>query len=361
MTTQLDRQDAVQLDLAAVEAFYGKVALDQGAAYNAVLAYLGDRLGLWRTLASAGAVTSAQLAERSGLAERYLREWLAAQAVAGYVTYDAATTSFSLSAESAAVLADEDSPVFAAATYEVISAVWAATDKLANAYATGEGVAWRDHDPRLYTGVDRFYGVSYRAHLVQEWLPAVDGLVERLRSGIRVADVGCGLGTATVLMAEAFPRSTFVGVDSHEESVRRARVAAQGAGVADRVSFEVGDASDHAGGYDLVCFFDAVHDLGDPVGALAHARSLLAPGGVVLAVEPYAEDRLEDNLANPVALPFYAASSCLCVPHSLADGGAALGAQAGPARLTGAFVDAGFSTARVVASTVGNLVIAAWA
>lgn len=356
MTTQLD---APTIDLTAVEEFYGKVAVDQAAAYNAVLAYLGDRLGLWGALASVDSATSAQLAERSGLAERYLREWLAAQAAAGYVTYDAETQAFSLSAEAALVLADEGSAVFAGATYEIIAAVWAATDKLANAYATGEGVAWDGHDPRLYTGVDRFYSVAYRASLVAEWLPAVDGLVARLEAGIRVADIGCGLGTATILMAEAFPRSTFVGVDSHEESIRRARVAAQGAGVSDRVSFEVGDASSYAGDFDLVCYFDALHDLGDPVRALQHARTQLAPGGVVLAVEPFAEDTLEANLSNPVALPFYAASSCLCVPHSLADGGAALGAQAGPARLTATLVEAGFTSARVAAATVGNLVLEA--
>jgi SAM-dependent methyltransferase len=357
MTIQTDAP--AEIDLTAVEEFYGKVAVDQAAAYNAVLVYLGDRLGLWRTLASVDAVTSEELAERSGLAERYLREWLSAQAAAGYVRYDAATRSFSLPVEAAMVLADETGPAFAGATYEVISAVWAATDKLAHAWTTGEGVAWGEHDARLYRGVDRFYSVAYRSSLVAEWLPAVDGLVERLEAGIRVADIGCGLGTAAILMAEAFPRSTFVGIDSHEESVRRARVAAQGAGVADRVTFEVGDASSYAGEYDLVCFFDAVHDMGDPVGALAHARAQLAPGGVAFAVEPYAEDTLEDNLLNPVALPFYAASSCLCVPHSIADGGAALGAQAGPAKLTATFVDAGFSTARVAATSIGNLVIEA--
>lgn len=355
----LHTEPSVTIDQAAVEEFYGKVAIDQAAAYNAVLAYLGDRLGLWRTLASVDAVTSEQLAERSGLAERYLREWLSAQAAAGYLHYDATTRSFSLPAEAAMVLADETGPAFAGATYEVIAAVWAATDKLAHAWTTGEGVAWDQHDERLYRGVDRFFGVAYRASLVSEWLPAVPGLVERLQAGIRVADIGCGLGTATALMAEAFPRSTFVGIDSHEESVRRAGVAAQGAGVADRVGFERGDASSYGGEFDLICFFDAVHDLGDPVGALAHARSRLADGGVVLAVEPYAEDSLEANLLNPVALPFYAASSCLCLPHSMSEGGAALGAQAGPARLTGVFRDAGFASARVAATTVGNLVIEA--
>lgn len=360
MPIQTDRvEQRTEVDPTAVEEFYGKVAVDQAAAYNAVLVYLGDRLGLWRTLASVDAVTSEELAERTGFAERYLREWLSAQAAAGYVQYDAATRSFALSAEGAMVLADETGPAFAGATYEVIAAVWAATDKLAHAWATGEGVAWHDHDPRLYRGVDRFYSVAYRTSLVAEWLPAVDGLVARLEAGIRVADIGCGLGTATILMAEAFPRSTFVGVDYHEESIRRARVAAQGAGVDDRVRFEVGDAAAYGGEFDLVCFFDAVHDMGDPVGVLAHARSLLAPDGVAFAVEPYAEDRLEDNLLNPVALPFYAASSALCVPHSIADGGAALGAQAGPAKLTAAFVEAGFRSARVAATSVGNLVLEA--
>ncbi len=212
---------------------------------------------------------------------------------------------------------------------------------------------------RLFTGVDRFYRTCYRSSLLTEWLPAVDGLVERLQAGIRVIDVGCGLGSATILLAEAFPASTFVGVDFHEESVRRASAAAEAAGVADRVHFEVGDATSYDGSYDLVCFFDAVHDMGDPVGALAHARSVLAPGGQVFAVEPFAEDRLEDNLNNPVAAVFYAASSCLCVPCSVSQGGAALGAQAGPARLTGAFKDAGFGTARVATSTPYNLVIEA--
>jgi SAM-dependent methyltransferase len=356
MTTQLD---ARALDLAAVEAFAGTVAADQAAAYNAVLVYLGDRLGLWKALASVESATSEELSERSGLAERQVREWLAAQAAAGYVTYDATTGSFSLPAEHAAVLADEESPAFGAAVFEIIAAVWASVDQLAHAYATGGGVAWADHDSRLFVGVDRFYRTFYRSSLLTEWLPAVDGLVERLEAGIRVVDVGCGLGSATILLAEAFPASTFVGVDFHEESVRRATAAAQAAGVADRVRFEVADATSYAGRYDLVCFFDAVHDMGDPVGALAHARSRLAPGGLVFAVEPFAEDGLEANLANPVAAVFYAASSCLCVPASVAQGGAALGAQAGPARLTGAFVDAGFSHAGVAAATPFNLVLQA--
>lgn len=365
MTTQLDAPshgaagDRTVPDLALLEEFATKVALDRAAAYHGALIHLGDRLGLWKTLASVDSATSEQLAERSGLAERYVREWLSAQAAGGYVTYDAPTRSFGLPAEHALVLADEDSPANGIAGFEVIASVWSSVDQLAHAYATGEGVAWGDHDARLFTGVDRFFGVQYRNSLVQEWLPAVAGLVERLETGVRVADVGCGLGTATILMAQAFPHSTFVGVDNHEESIRRARHAAEEAGVADRVRFVVGDATSYAGEFDVVCYFDAVHDMGDPVGALAHARSRLAPGGQVFAVEPYATDRLEDSIDDPVALTYYAASSALCVPHSVSEGGAALGAQAGPARLTAVFVDAGFPTARVAAATAYNLVLEA--
>ena len=358
MTTTIE-STADAVDLTAVEEFALRVAGDRAIAYHSVLVYLGDRLGLWQQLASVGSVTSRQLAERSGLSERHLREWLATQAAAGYVTYDADSESFSLSTEHAMVLADEDSPAAGIAGFEVIAAVWASVDRLANAYATGDGLAWHEHDSRLFTGVDRFYSTFYRSSLLTEWLPAVDGLVERLESGIRVADIGCGLGSATILMAQAFPASTFLGVDYHEESVRRATAAAEEAGVSDQVQFVVGDASAYAGEFDLVCYFDAVHDMGDPVGALGHARRALAAGGQVFAVEPYAEDTLEANLTNPVALTFYAASSALCVPHSVSDGGAALGAQAGPARLVAALADAGFSDARVATATPYNLVLEA--
>ena len=356
MTTQLD---APAPDLARVEEFALQVAGHAAIAYNGVLVYLGDRLGLYRALASVDSATSHQLAERSGLAERYVREWLSAQAAAGYVTYDAESESFSLPVEHAMVLADENSPAFGAATFEVITGVHAATDKLAHAYATGDGVGWHEHDSRVFTGVERFFSTLYRNSLFAEWLPAVDGLTERLESGIHVIDVGCGLGSATIMLAEAFPNSRFVGVDYHEESIRRASAAAEAAGVSDRVHFHVGDAASYPGSYDLVCFFDAVHDMGDPVGALEHARASLRPGGQVFAVEPFAADLLEDNLASPAALPYYVASSLLCVPNSVSQGGTALGAQAGPARLTAAFADAGFSTARVAAATAYNLLIEA--
>jgi SAM-dependent methyltransferase len=356
MTTQLEAP-AAAVDLAAVEEFFGRVSADAAAGYNAVLVYLGDRLGLWRALASVDGATVQELAQRSGLAERYVQEWLSAQAAAGYVEYDEPSETFALPAEHAMVLADDDSPAAGVAVFEIIAAVWASVDKLAHAYATGTGVGWHEHDQRLFGGVERFFRTAYRNSLVSEWLPAVDGLVERLQTGARVLDVGCGLGSATIMMAEAFPASTFVGVDYHEESVRRANAAAEAAGVAERVQFHVSDAGSYTGGYDLVCFFDAVHDMGDPVGALAHARESLTPGGVVLAVEPFAEDGLASNLANPVAAVYYAASSCLCVPNSVSQGGAALGAQAGPARLTEAFRSAGFSTARVAGATPYNLLI----
>jgi SAM-dependent methyltransferase len=358
MTTTLTRTQG-EPDLAVLEEFATKVALDRAVGYHAVLVYLGDRLGLWQTLASLEEATSAELAERSGLAERYVREWLGAQAAAGYVTYDGTSGRFRLPAEHALVLADDDSPAAGVSGFEVIAAVWASADRLANAFTTGEGVGWHEHDPRLFTGVQRFFRTQYRNSLVAEWLPAVDGLVERLEAGIRVADVGCGLGAATVLLAEAFPRSTFVGVDYHEESIRQARAAAEEAGVTDRVTFRAGDATSYEGPFDLVCFFDAVHDMGDPVGALVHARRVLTPGGQVFAVEPFATDRLEESLGDPVALTYYAASSLLCVPNSVSQGGAALGAQAGPQRLTQAFADAGFPAARVAATTPYNLVIEA--
>lgn len=349
---------AAEIDMAAVEAAMMKVAGDQATASNSVLVHLGDRLGIWSALASAGAVTSAGLAERTGLGERYLREWLSAQAAAGYLVYQPVDRTFTLPAEYAAVLADDTSPAALIGGFDLTAAIWAGVDRLAHAFATGEGIGWHEQDPRLFTACERFFRPLYTSSLVQQWLPVVDGLVARLEEGIRVIDVGCGLGTATLLMAQAFPASTFTGVDYHAESVRQATYAAEQAG-AGNVRFEQAGAGDFEGTYDLVCYFDALHDMGDPEGALRHARARLAEGGTVFAVEPAAADHLEENL-HPLALSWFAGSTALCVAGSLSQPGqAALGAQAGATRTLQVFDAAGFGVAREVAATPFNLVFEA--
>jgi SAM-dependent methyltransferase len=344
------------LDVGALEAFAARIAGDLSVAYNSVQVYLGDRLGIWRALASVAGTTSEGLAERTGLAERYLTEWLSAQAAAGYLTYDGGTRTFSLPAEHAAVLADDTSPASLMGGFEVTAGMWAGVERLAHAFATGDGIGWHEQDARVFSGVERFFRPLYASSLVAQWLPAVDGLVTRLHEGIRVVDVGCGLGTATLMMAEAFPASSFTGVDYHDESIRRATYAAERTG-ASNVRFEQADAHSFDGGpYDAICFFDALHDMGDPVGALVHARERLAEGGVVLAVEPAASDRLEENL-HPLGATWYAASTALCLPGSLSQHGqAGLGAQAGAERTLEVFGLAGFASRREVARTMFNIV-----
>jgi SAM-dependent methyltransferase len=319
---------------------------------------LGMKLGLYRAMAGAGPISSQELAARTGCAERYVREWLNAQVAGGYVGYHAISGTYELSPEQAMVLADEDSPVFLPSAWQVPASMWFDEGKAIEAFRTGTGVAWGDHDGRLFCGVAAFYRSAYRHGLVSDWLPALDGVVDQLEAGIAVADVGCGYGYSSVLMAEAFPRSRFYGFDTHAASIEEARRNAEAAGVGERVSLEVARATDYPDhGYGLICFFDTLHDLGDPVGAARHAAAALAPGGTVLLVEPFANDQVEDNVS-PIARLYYSASTTLCCAHSISDGGhLVLGAQAGEARLVEVFRKAGFTQFRRAAATPVNLIL----
>jgi SAM-dependent methyltransferase len=301
----------------------------------------------------------ADVAREAGVSERYVREWLAAQAAGGYVTYDPASERFSLTEEQAFVLADPDG-MQAAAAFLVPVSTAASIDKITEAVRTGEGFPWHAHDPGLFEGTERFFRPGYVANLVSSWIPALDGVEEKLRAGARVADVGCGHGSSTLLLAAAYPASQIVGFDYHASSVEQARKRAVDAGLADRVSFEVASAADFPGdGYDLVAIFDALHDMPDPLTAARHVRETLADDGTFLLVEPYANDRLEDNL-NPVGRLYYGASTVICVAHSMTEEPrTALGAQAGEARLAELLDEAGFSRVRRATETPFNLVLEA--
>jgi SAM-dependent methyltransferase len=346
----------MNLDTTKLESLLGTMVNEMGAAANAALVLIGDKLGLYRALA-AGALTPEALAVKTGTHERYVREWLSAQAASGFVTYDAATGTFALSPEQAAVLADEESPCNMTGGFYSLAAVFADEPKLTQAFKTGSGVGWGEHCNCLFCGVERFFRPGYKAHLVAEWLPSLDGVASKLERGAKVADVGCGHGASTVIMAKAFPSSEFVGIDFHDASIARAREHASGLG---NVRFEVARAQDYAGsGYDLVTMFDALHDMGDPVGAATHARKTLKSDGTLMLVEPRAGDSLADNL-NPVGRVYYAFSTSVCVPASLnQDVGAALGAQAGEKRLAEVVRQGGFSRVRRAAETPFNMVIEA--
>lgn len=347
-------------DEGRLEQFVGKVIADLGAGVSGVLARIGHRLGLYRAMTGAGPMTPAQLAERTGTNERYVREWLNNQAAGGYVTYDPASGRYELPVEHAFVLADEDSPTYLAGAFDTMAATWAAHDRVERAFQTGEGVAWHEQDPLLFVATECFFAPQYRAHLVAAWVPALEGIEARLEAGARVADVGCGHGATTILLAQAYPNAEVVGFDYHEASVEVACKRAAEAGVDDRVEFAVASATDFPGrGYDLVCFFDALHDMGDPVAAAAHTRQALAGDGAVLLVEPHAADRVEDNL-NPLGRVGYGMSTLVCTPNALAQpGGVALGAQAGEAAIRRVFERAGFSRFRRAAETPVHLVLEA--
>lgn len=337
--------------------FLGAAVGDLGAAISASLMLVGDRLGLYKALAEAPS-TPSELAALSGTNERYVQEWLGNQAAGGYIQYDAASGRYWMDAAQKLCLADPAGPVDLPGAYEIVEATFHALDRTVQNFRTGEGMEWGEHHQCLFHGCERFFRAGYNAHLVGEWLPALDGVVEKLAAGARVADVGCGHGASTVLLAKAFPKSEFVGYDYHDDSIRVAteRAAASGA---TNARFEVADATGYPGkDFDLIAFFDCLHDMADPVGAASHARKALKPDGNVLLVEPFAGDKVEDNL-NPVGRVYYGASSQICVPVSLARKGPALGAQAGEARLGEIMRDAGFSRFRRATQTPFNLVLEA--
>jgi 2-polyprenyl-3-methyl-5-hydroxy-6-metoxy-1,4-benzoquinol methylase len=346
-------------DTEKLNQFLGRMVGDLGAIASGALVLLGDRLGLYQAMRSGEKISAAELAKRTGTRERYVREWLSAQAAAGYVCYDAARNLFYLSPEQAAVFADEDSPAAMAGAFEVMSTLWLDEPKVAEAFRTGRGVPWHDHSKCLFRGTERFFRPGYNANLVESWLPALAGVVEKVAEGGRVADVGCGHGTSTIVMARAFPKASFVGFDSHAASIARARESAAEAGVSMNTRFEVAEAKSFTGTYDLVAFFDCLHDMGDPVGAAAHVRAQLAPGGTWMIVEPFAHDRLADNLT-PVGRIYYAASTMVCTPASLAqEVGLGLGAQAGELRLRQVVTAGGFKHFRRATETPFNIVFEA--
>ncbi|MEU2199549.1 class I SAM-dependent methyltransferase [Isoptericola sp. NPDC019482] len=348
---------APQVDTDALMAFVFRAVEEAGATLNAGLVVMGDKLGYYRDLAAHGASTPAELAARTDTAEPYAREWLNAQAAGAYVTYDPGSGRYTLPPEQAVALTVEDSPAFLPGLFQIALGTVHDTDHILEAARTGAGFGWHEHGVDVHVGCERFFRPGYHANLVEAWLPALDGVVERLTRGATVADVGCGHGSSTILMAQAFEGSTFVGYDYHEGSIATARERAEAAGVGDRVRFEVASAQDFPGtGYDLVTMFDALHDMGDPVGAARHVHDALADDGTWMVVEPMAGDRVEDNL-NPVGRAYYGFSTLLCTPTSLAqDVGLALGTQAGPSRIRDVVTAGGLTRFREVARTPFNLV-----
>lgn len=347
------------MDPQKLDAMIGRALGDLSSGYGGVMVSLGHRLGLYKAMAGAGPLSARELAGRAGCAERYVREWLNAQVAGGYVAYHAVSGSYELTPEQAFVLAEEDSPVFIPNAWAVPASMWFDEDKAVEAFRTGKGIPWGDHDGRLHCGVAAFYRNAYRGSLVQEWLPALDGVVEKLQAGALVADVGCGHGHSTMLMANAFPASWLRGFDTHDQSVAEAQRLAAEAKLGN-IGFELARADSYPGrGYDLICFFDCLHDMGDPVAAAAHAASAIARDGTVMLVEPFARDRVEDNIS-PVARLYYAASTTICCAHAISDGGRlVLGAQAGEARLAEVFRKAGFTRFRRAAETPFNLILEA--
>jgi len=353
-------EQPVELDGEKLMQFVFRAVDEVGATLNSALVVWGDKLGLYRALAGSGGLSPSELAERTGTAERYVREWLNAQAAGGFVAYDADSGLYSLPPEQTVALTDPSSPAYLPGFFQIALGSVIDSPRIMEAARSGEGIAWGDHVHDVHDGCERFFRPSYNAHLIAEWLPALDGVVEKLERGARVADVGCGHGASTILMAQAFPNSTFAGSDYHDGSIETARQRAQEAGVSDRVTFDAKPAAAYGGtDYDLVTVFDCLHDMGDPVGAARHVRSTLKPDGTWMIVEPAAGDRVEDNL-NPVGRAYYGFSTLLCTPASLSqDVGLALGAQAGEARIRDVVEAGGFTRFRRAAETPFNLVFEA--
>jgi SAM-dependent methyltransferase len=353
-------QQAVEVDGEKLMQFVFRAVDEVGATLNAALVVMGDKLGLYRALAGAGPLSAQELAERTGTAERYVREWLNAQAAGGYVSYDPETARYALPPEQTVALTEPDSPAYLPGFFQIALGSVMDSPTITEKARSGDGFGWHEHVHDVHEGCERFFRPGYNAHLVAEWLPGLDGVVDKLERGALVADVGCGHGASTALMAQAFPNSTFVGFDYHGGSIDTARARAGDAGISDRVSFQCAPAASYSGiGYDLVTMFDCLHDMGDPVGAARHVRQTLKPDGTWMIVEPQAGDRVEDNL-NPVGRAYYAFSTLLCTPASLSqEVGLALGAQAGEARIRDVVQTGGFTRFRRVAETPFNLVFEA--
>jgi SAM-dependent methyltransferase len=353
-------QDPVAIDGEKLEQFVFRAVEEVGATLNAALVVMGDKLGLYRSLAGAGGLTPLELARRTGVAERYVREWLNAQAAGGYVAYDPQSGTYTLPPEQTAALTDEGSPAYLPGFFQLALGSVLDSPRITEQARSGEGLGWHEHNHDVFEGCERFFRPGYNANLIDAWLPALDGVTDKLTAGALVADIGCGHGASTILMAQAFPLSTFVGSDYHAGSIAIARERAEEAGVADRVTFEIASAAEHPGtGYDLVTMFDCLHDMGDPVGAARRMRCLLDGDGTWMIVEPMAGDRVEDNL-NPVGRAYYGFSTFLCTPASLSqEVGLALGAQAGEARIGDVVTGGGFTRFRRAAETPFNLVFEA--
>ena len=357
-TTELPTTTARTIDPEKLMGFVFRAVDEVGASLNTALVVMGDALGYYRTMADGAPITPSELAERTATDEHYTREWLAAQAAGGYVEYDSVTRTYTLPAEQAAALTDETSPAYLPGFFQLAHGTVRDAAGAIDAARTGDGIGWHAHNGDVHVGCERFFRTMYNAHLIGEWLPALDGVVEKLERGVAVADVGCGHGASTILMAQHFPNSRFIGSDYHAGSIDTARARAEQAGVADRVRFEVAPATGYSGtGFDLVTMFDCLHDMGDPVGAARHVKETLAADGTWMIVEPMAGDRVEDNL-NPVGRTYYGFSTLLCTPASLSqDVGLALGTQAGPARIRDVSTAAGFRRFRPAANTPFNNVL----